>query len=420
MPAFEIFGGKKLKGEIRVSGAKNAALKFMAAALIADGPVDLKNVPEIEDIHRLAEILREIGVTVKQPQPHQYIIDAGTLETGDLPSALAPKIRASLLLIGPLLVRLGRAILPRPGGCAIGKRPIDFFEHGFRAFGADVSEGDDEHIFKAKKLRAARFIFPLPSVTGTEALLMTAVRVPGTTTLINAAMEPEIVALAEFLNACGARISGAGTSVVVIEGVSNLSGGEATMIPDRIEAGSFAALAAATDSDITITGCNPAHLDVPLLVLEKIGVRLDVSKDAIRIKSGGTRAAIHITTHEYPGFPTDLQAPFTVLLTQADGVSRIHETIFDGRLLYTESLKQMGAKVVLANEHVAVVEGPSKLRGKTLESPDIRAGLALVIAALAAKGKSTIGNAYQIDRGYERIEERLRDLGAAIQRVNVL
>lgn len=417
MSSFIVQGGKRLKGEIAVSGAKNAALKFMAAAVLAEAPVTLRNVPEIEDIYRLAEILRTVGVAVTKREPNQYTIDARGLNTAELPREFAPKIRASLLLIGPLLVRLGRAVLPRPGGCAIGKRPIDFFEHGFRAFGADVSEGEDEHVFKAKKLQATRFIFPLPSVTGTEALLMTAVRVPGVTTLVNAAMEPEIVALADFLNVCGARISGAGTSVVTVEGVAHLSGGEARMIPDRIEAGSFAALAAATNSDITIIGCNPAHLDVPLLLLEKIGVKFEVSPDSIRIKSGGKLAAMNITTHEYPGFPTDLQAPFTVLLTQVRGVSRIHETIFDGRLLYTESLKQMGAKVVLANEHVAVVEGPSKLRGKTLEGPDIRAGLALIIAALAARGQSTIANAYQIDRGYERIEERLRGLGADIVRM---
>lgn len=417
MSSFVITGGKRLSGEIGVSGAKNAALKFMAAALLADGPVELRNVPEIEDIHRLVEILREIGVSVKQSLPHQYTIDAAALRTSELPSALAPKIRASLLLIGPLLVRLGRATLPRPGGCAIGKRPIDFFEHGFRKLGALVSEGEDAHVFKAKKLKGTTFVFPLPSVTGTEAMMMTATRVPGTTTLVNAAMEPEIVALAEFLNQCGARISGVGTSVISIEGVARLSGGEATMIPDRIEAGSFAALAAATGSDITIIGCNPAHLDVPLLTLEKVGVRFDVAGDHIRIKPSRNLQAVNITTHEYPGFPTDLQAPFTVLLTQAHGVSRIHETIFEGRLYYTESLKQMGANVVLANQHTAVVEGPAKLRGKTLESPDIRAGLALVIAALTAKGKSTIANAYQIDRGYERIEERLRTLGADIARL---
>ena len=230
-------------------------------------------------------------------------------------------------------------------------------------------------------------------------------------------MEPEIPALAEFLNSCGAKITGGGTPIIIIEGVDRIRGGEISIMPDRIEAGSFAALAAATKSDLWIRGCNPKHLEVPLLMLEKIGVKFEVASDSIHVMPSDDLEAMNITTHEYPGFPTDLQAPFTVLLTQAKGVALVHETIFEGRLFYIEHLNKMGAKIVLSDQHRAVVEGPTPLRGATLESPDIRAGLALLIAALAAKGKSTINNVYQIDRGYERIEERLRAISADIRRI---
>lgn len=417
MSRFEIVGGKPLRGEIHVSGAKNAALKFIAAALLTDEEVRLRNVPEIEDIKRMIEIIRMLGCTVQHPKPHEYTITASTLKTGALPRELAPKIRASLLLIGPLLVRMGSATLPHPGGCAIGLRPADLFVHGFRKLGAIVEEGVDERTFRTGELRGARFVFPAPSVTATEALMIMAVRTPGRTELVNAAMEPEIPALADFLNQCGTRISGAGTPTITIDGVGRIRGGEVTIMPDRIEAGSFAALAAATGSDLWIRGCNPAHLEVPLLMLEKIGVRFETTSDAIHVVPSGDLQAMNITTHEYPGFPTDLQAPFSVLLTQAKGVSLIHETIFEGRLFYTESLNKMGAKIVLSDQHRAVVEGPTPLRGATLESPDIRAGLALLIAALTANGKSVVGNVYQIDRGYERIEERLRAIGADIKRI---
>ncbi|OGL72643.1 UDP-N-acetylglucosamine 1-carboxyvinyltransferase [Candidatus Uhrbacteria bacterium RIFCSPHIGHO2_02_FULL_57_19] len=417
MARFEIHGGKPLSGEIRVSGAKNAALKFLAAALLTEEEVRLRNVPEIEDIKRMVEIIRELGVQVDHPEPHQYNIRAASLKTSVLSRELAPKIRPSMLLIGPLLVRTGSATLPHPGGCAIGRRPTDLFVHGFRKLGATVEEGVDERIFRAGTLRGGRFVFPTPSVTATEALMIMAVRTSGRTELVNVAMEPEIPALAEFLNSCGAKITGGGTPIIIIEGVDRIRGGEISIMPDRIEAGSFAALAAATKSDLWIRGCNPKHLEVPLLMLEKIGVKFEVASDSIHVMPSDDLEAMNITTHEYPGFPTDLQAPFTVLLTQAKGVALVHETIFEGRLFYIEHLNKMGAKIVLSDQHRAVVEGPTPLRGSTLESPDIRAGLALVIAALAAKGKSTINNVYQIDRGYERIEERLRAISADIRRI---
>lgn len=414
---FEIHGGKPLKGEIRVSGAKNAALPLIAASLLTEEEVRLARVPVIEDVQRMVEIVRGLGVSIEARGDHQYTIQAQNVKSTALDAALSPKIRASVLLIGPLLVRAGAVTLPYPGGCAIGSRPIDLFISGFKKFGAEVVEGDDAIVFKAKKLAGASFVFPVVSVTGTEALMMFAARVPGESMLTNAAMEPEVVALAEFLNACGAKITGAGTPILRIMGVKRLTGGAATMIPDRIEAGAFAALAAATKSDLIIRDCDPAHLAIPILTLQRIGVPVEVGKDFLHIRPTVKLEAKDLITHEYPGFPTDLQAPYVVLMTQAHGKALIHETIFDGRLFFTEKLNKMGAKITLADPHRAIVEGPAQLRGTTLESPDIRAGLALVIAGLVARGKTTIQNIYQIDRGYEKIEERLRAIGADIKRV---
>lgn len=414
---FLIHGGKKLNGTLTVSGAKNAALPFMAAALLTDKPVTLRRVPAIEDVARMGEIIRGLGAPVTSARDHEYIISAKKFTTTALDATLSPKIRASVLLLGPLLIREGSVTLPYPGGCAIGSRPIDLFINGYRKLGATVEEKESAIQFSAKKLRGARFTFPIVSVTGTEALMLTATRVPGETVLENAAMEPEIIALAEFLNSCGAKITGAGTPMIRIMGVSQLRGGSATMIPDRIEAGAFLALAAATRSDLTIKNCDPSHLAIPLLMLERMGVKVETSKDSLRIRPAERIESKDLTTHEYPGFPTDLQAPFVVLMTQAHGKALIHETIFNGRLFFTEKLVRMGAKITLADPHRAIIEGPTKLRGTTLESPDIRAGLALVIAGLVARGKTTIENIYQIDRGYEKIEERLRAVGADIKRV---
>jgi UDP-N-acetylglucosamine 1-carboxyvinyltransferase len=417
METFRIAGGKSLKGEIRVSGAKNAALKLLSAAVLTKEPVFLTNVPEIADIERLILILRDLGVLVERTGHGQYTIEAKNILTTELSRENAPKIRASTLLIGPLLSREGRVTLPHPGGCAIGKRPIDIFIEGFSAFGVEALERDDEMTFNAKKLRPAKFVFPFVSHTATEALLLLAVAIPGKTELINCAMEPEVVELCDLLRQMGAQIAGDGTPIIKVSGVNKFSGAKIKVIPDRIEVGAFAALAAATGSDIAITHCDPETLRVPLKILEKIGVNFAVGKSEIRVRPSRRLLAQNITTHEYPGFPTDIQAPFTVLLTQAEGESLVHETIFDGRLFFTDKLNAMGAKITLLDPHRAIVRGKTALRGKHLESPDIRAGLALVIAALAAEGESVIENVYQIDRGYERIEERLRDLGANIQRI---
>lgn len=417
METLRIVGGKPLGGEIAVTGAKNAALKLFAAAALTDREVSFSNVPEIADVARLVEVMRGIGVSVQRTGHGKYSIKASSFTTTGLSREHAPKIRVSTLLIGPLLAREGKVTLPHPGGCAIGKRPIDIFVEGFSAFGAKVEEGEDAITFTAKSLQPARFVFPFVSHTATEAFMIVAAAIPGKTVLVNAAMEPEVVQLADMLRQMGATVAGAGTSIVTVKGTEKPRGAKVKVIPDRIELGAFAALAAATRSDIRITKCDPGTFEVPLATLARIGVPVETGKDWVRVKPWRSLRPANLTTHEYPGFPTDIQAPMTVLLTQANGDSMVHETIFDGRLFFTDKLNSMGAKITLLDPHRAIVHGATPLRGKDVESPDIRAGLALVIAALAAEGESTIGNIYQIDRGYERIEERLRALGADVARV---
>lgn len=414
---FTIDGPTTIQGSITVAGAKNEALKLLAAAVLTDDPVEIRRIPEIEDIHRMIEVLRALGVSVDM-RDGVCTVAAASVRTGELPAALIGKIRAGLVLLGPLLTRFGRVLLPIPGGDAIGRRPIDLFVDGFRAFGATVDERPDAVEFRADGLRAARYVFPIVSVTGTEALLLLAVRVPGTSVIENAAMEPEISALAEFLVSCGARITGIGTPRLEITGVARIGGGTVTCIPDRIEAGTFAAFAAACGGTLEIRACAPDHLAVPLKILTAMGARVEADRAAgtLRIAVDRPLRSVAFRTHEYPGLATDLQPPFTVAMTQADGLVLVHETIYEGRLFYTDKLNRMGANIVLCDPHRCMVAGPTELHGTALESPDIRAGMALVIAAAAASGRSTIENVYQIDRGFERIDERLRGIGVRISR----
>lgn len=419
MPKFVINGGSKLKGEISVKGAKNSALKIIPAAILSAETIIIENLPDIEDIHKSFELLQELGAEVNI-QGNRAEVSTKNIHQTELPSKLADKFRTSIMFVGPLLARFGEAKFPHPGGCVIGagSRPIDLFLEGFKAFGATIEEENGKHYhIKADKLKAASFCFPGVSVTVTESLMMTACLAEGTSILRNCAMEPEIAALADYLNSQGAKISGAGSPTITIEGVSSLGGGTFRVIPDRIETGSFALLAAATKSEIKITDCNPEHILSLLTVFEKIGVPYEKGVDWLLVKPAGTIKPYDIKTHEYPGFPTDLQSPYVILMTQADGRSLIHETIYDRRLIWTDMLSQMGANIVTCDPHRVVVSGPSKLFGKKLISPDIRAGIALVIAALIAKGQTEIDNIYQIDRGYEKLDSRLSALGADIKRV---
>ncbi|MDO8574681.1 MAG: UDP-N-acetylglucosamine 1-carboxyvinyltransferase [bacterium] len=409
---FVINGGKKLEGEITVGIAKNAALKILAASILTNKPIKLPKMPKIEDIDRMKELLIDLGVKFSG----NFINSSGIKKT-DLNYKIADRFRASIVLTGPILARYGKVSFPHPGGCTLGKRPIDFFVDGFNALGAKVKKSGDIFTVTSKKLIGNKFVFPTVSVTGTENLMMAAVLARGKTILKNAACEPEIENLATFLNSLGAKISGAGTPSIEINGVKELNGGVWSGFPDRIESGTFIILAVASKSNIKIKNCHPEHLEVLLTLLEKAGANLEIGADYVIVNPVRNLRAIDVKTREYPGLATDLQAPLTVLLTQANGISLVHETIYDGRLFYTDILNQMGANIIMADPHRVIVQGPSKLRGKKINSPDIRAGMALIIAALLAEGQSIVDNIYQIDRGYEKIDERLRALGADIKRI---
>jgi UDP-N-acetylglucosamine 1-carboxyvinyltransferase len=306
---------------------------------------------------------------------------------------------------------------PHPGGCVLGKRPIDFFLAGFKKMGAQVEETDEYYdITVDGKLRGCTYFFPRISHTATESLMMTATLAEGTTILKNAACEPEIVALADYLNAHGAKISGAGTHTITIEGVDSLTAGDYQTIPDRLEAGTFAILGAMIADKLTITRCNPSHLEALWHVFDRMGVRYELGEDTVTVWGGDNYTPVDIQTHEYPGFATDIQPPMTMLLTQCRGKSMVHETIFEGRLFYTDLLKQMGADITMCDPHRVVIDGPTPLYGRKIASPDIRAGMALVMAALIAEGESIIGNVYQVERGYADLAQRLQAIGADIIR----
>jgi len=420
MPKFVITGGAKLSGQIAVCGAKNSALKIIPASILSEKPITIKNLPMIEDVDRSLELLESLGAVITKIKGG-VIIDTKKIKTTELDQKMADKFRGSIMFVGPMLARFGEVKFPHPGGCVIGAsgRPIDLFIEGYKAFGAEVDE-KSEHFYhiKAKKLQPANYFFPIVSVTATESMLMTASIIPGKTILKNCAMEPEIEALADYLNKQGAKIKGAGSPTITIIGTKKLKAGIFNVIPDRIETGSFAILAAASNSEIKITHCNPEHIMTLLAIFKKIGVNFEVGHDFIKINKSGKLIACDIKTHEYPGFATDLQSPYVVLMTQVHGTSLIHETIYDGRLIWTDMLSQMGANISMCDPHRIIVNGPTKLHGKHLISPDLRAGIALVIAGLISEGKTEIDNIYQIDRGYEHLETRLQQIGANIKRID--
>ena len=419
-------GKKKLNGEIKINGAKNAVLPLLAASVLLNKPAEFSNVPKIEDVEKMLELLRNLGAEFNWTSERSLKIDGGKIFGNILEHDNAKRMRASILLTGPLLARFGKVSFPHPGGCVIGERPIDLFIEGFKKMGASVSEKDGLYEISAPKgLVGTEFFFRVSSVTGTETLMMAAIGAKGKTILKNAALEPEVVCLAEFLNSRGARISGAGSSEIIIEGGCELkeNGKIFPIIPDRIEAGSFLILGALAANNLKITNCQPAHLDSLIEALRFSGVAVEVGNDWLAVKNNGKIAnemcrAVNIKTREYPGFPTDLQAPMAVFLTQVTGESFIHETIFEGRLNYTADLEKMGADIKMWDSHRALVKGPTLLKGKELDGPDIRAGLAYILAAIIAEGESVINNAYFIDRGYERIEERLQKIGVKIKRVD--
>jgi len=419
MSKFIIQGGHKLSGEIDVKGAKNAALKIIPATILSSEKITIKNLPDIEDIKMSLSLLEDLGAKITR-NGDVVEIETKDINKFDLNPLFANKFRASIMFVGPLLARFNEVKFPHPGGCVIGAggRPIDIFVDGFKALGVEIDETENYYELKTKGLKGCEYFFNVISVTGTEEMMMTAVLADGVTTLKNCAMEPEIKALADYLNECGAKIEGAGTPTMTITGVEKIGAGTFTVIPDRIETGSFAVMAAVTNSEITINKCNPEHVEIMLNIFKKIGVNFEVGADYIKMLPSKNFKPYNIKTHEYPGFPTDLQSPFTLLMTQAQGSSIVHETIYDRRLLFVDLLSQMGADIIMCDPHRVVVNGPTQLYGKKLTSPDLRAGITLVIAGLIAKGKTEIDNIYQIDRGYENIDERLRALGAKIERVD--
>ena len=410
---------KKLKGTLPVRGSKNACLKAMAAAVLTEKPVTVKNIPLIEDIFRMKELLEALGVKVEKTSERAFLISAENVKKTALNFEIAKSLRASVALTGPLLARFGTVSFPFPGGCVIGKRPIDMFIGGFEKMGAKVfARGKGSNFtIKAKALKGAEIFFRIVSVTGTETLMMAATLARGRTILRNAAQEPEIADLADFLNGCGARVKGAGTNTIVIDGVKKLGAGVFKTPADRIEAGSFFILGALFGDKLRVTRCNPAHILSLIEHLELMGISLKKGQDWLEISRPRFFKPVNVKTHEYPGLPTDLQAPFSVLLTQAKGTSVLFETVYDGRLNYVQDLVRMGANIILCDANRAIFHGQTCLKGREMEAPDLRAGLTFILAALIAKGKSIIHNVYNIDRGYEKIEERLRNIGAIIERI---
>lgn len=419
MEAIRIIGGAPLSGSIRVSGAKNNALKAIAATVMIPGVTILHNVPAIRDVELMHGLLTELGVVIESIGDHSFRYDARTLQSVVFTPQQTGALRSSVMLIAPMLHRFGTVTMAHPGGDVIGKRPIDLSLRGFEQFGVDVRiDAIGYHLqLNQKTVHPATVVFPWISHTGTEAMIMMAVGVAGETTIINAACEPEVTALAEMLNAAGASIRGAGTPTITISGGSPLHDCESKIIPDRIETGTFAALAAATRSRLSITHCEPRHLDTLWEFLQRMGIEVKIGPDVVEMIPSDRLTAIELRTHEYPGLATDMQPPLTVLLTQAEGLSMVHETIFEGRLFYTDLLNRMGATIIMCDPHRVLVHGPTPLYGRRVESPDIRAGMALVLAGLLAQGTTTIDHIHHIDRGYEAIVDRLQGIGANVERI---
>ena len=420
MDKFQIIGGKPLQGRVSISGAKNSALPCMAAAILTPEKVTLHNIPYVRDIITQRRLLEDIGATVLTPELRTHQISAAHIEIFEAPYELVKTMRASVLALGPILARFGKAKVSLPGGCAIGTRPIDLHLKGFEALGAEVKLEAGDVVARAPqggKLRAAEITFAKPTVTGTENLMMAATLADGTTILRNAACEPEIDDLAELLNKMGARVRGAGTQVIQIEGVEALGGAEHTIIPDRIETGTFIIAGAITGGDLEIRDCQPQHLTALIARLKEAGVQIEeVNQSTLRVKGNGEIKATDITTEPHPGFPTDMQAQYMVLMTQAQGRSIIAETVFENRFMHVSELQRMGARIQIEG-HTALVDGPGQLTGARVLASDLRASASLVLAGLVASGETTIQRVYHIDRGYERIEAKLRAVGADIERI---
>ncbi len=409
-----ITGGTPLRGEVEISGAKNAALPILASTILGGGECVITNLPRVVDVLTMGKLLGILGAKV-QHEGNRAVINADTISSTQAPYDLVKTMRASVLVLGPLLARWGEATVSMPGGCAIGSRPVNLHLAGLAKMGAEVSMEHGYIRAKAKRLKGAQIYCDTPTVTGTENLMMAASLAEGTTVIENAAKEPEIVDLADFLVKRGARIVGAGTDVITIEGVRELHGSDHDVIPDRIETGTYLVAGAITRGAVTLNRCRPNHLDALLMKLREAGVELEVEQDRIHLNAASRLKGIDIRTLPYPGFPTDMQAQMVALMTAAEGTSVITETVFESRFMHVEELRRMGAEIKIEGTR-AVVTGPTKLTGAPVMASDLRASAGLVLAGLAAEGTTEILRVYHLDRGYERMEEKLRGLGATIAR----
>jgi len=409
-------GGARLEGTVHVSGAKNAALPVIVSSLLTGGWNTFHNIPDLVDIKTVKRLLMDFGVEFEGAEDLR--VNAGNLKSFVAPYDLVRTMRASILVLGPLLARMGRARVSLPGGCAIGARPVNLHVKALQELGAEVDLADGYLEAKAPRLRGAVIYFDISTVTGTENVMMAAVLARGTTVLKNAAREPEVVNLAEVLNGMGAKISGAGSDVIVIEGVDNLHPVEASVIPDRIEAGTFMIAAGITGGDVRILGCNPAHVEALTLKLRETGMEVTPVDGGVRVVGSDRIESVDVTTLPYPGFATDLQAQFMALMAVGNGISVITETVFENRFMHVGELMRMGGDIVVQGNS-AIVKGVKKLRGAPVMATDLRASASLIIAGLVAEGRTELSRVYHIDRGYQQVEKKLSALGADIRRVRV-
>jgi UDP-N-acetylglucosamine 1-carboxyvinyltransferase len=417
MAKIVISGGEPLNGDVWISGAKNAVLPILAATLLADEPVTIGNVPHLHDVTTTMELLGQMGVQLTIDERMRIHVDPRPAKNYFAPYDLVKTMRASILVLGPLVARFGEAVVSLPGGCAIGSRPVNLHIQGLQALGADVSVENGYIKARAKRLKGARIVMDLVTVTGTENIMMAAALAHGTTVIENAAQEPEVVDLANCLNAMGAKVGGAGTPTIVIEGVERLHGTNYDVLPDRIETGTFLVAGAITGGHVMAKRARPKTLDAVLLKLEEAGAEINTGEDWIEVNMHGKRPkAVDITTAPYPAFPTDMQAQFTALNSVAEGTGTIVENVFENRFMHVHELERLGADIHL-DGNTAVIKGVKEMSGAPLMATDLRASACLVLAGLVAKGDTTVDRIYHIDRGYECIEEKLGTLGAKIRRL---
>ncbi|MBA5725570.1 UDP-N-acetylglucosamine 1-carboxyvinyltransferase [Bombella favorum] len=419
MDYFLIEGGRRLEGRISVGGAKNSGLKLMVAALLSEGPLILSNVPDIADIRTMRTLLGQLGYDVKELDGPQQLSLGGTISSIEAPYDIVSRMRASILVLGPLLARMGEARVSLPGGCAIGTRPVDLHLKGLEALGAEITlEAGYINARAPNGLKGGRVVLPFPSVGATENVLMAATLAHGTTEIVNAAREPEILDLANCLNAMGAQIRGAHSGTITVEGVDQLHGATYSVMPDRIECGTYACAVGMAGGDVLLEGGRMADQEAVIYALRQAGVEVEEETDGLRVRSDGKLRGIDLTTEPYPGFPTDMQAQFMAMLSVAEGASMITETIFENRFMHVPELNRMGANIAIQGRS-AVIRGVERLSGAKVMATDLRASFSLILAGLVAEGETELSRVYHLDRGYEHVEKKLSACGATIRRVKV-